>query len=739
MAFLRFVAPVNATIPQVWQHWAWIYDGSQVKLYINGSLVGSASASGQFTNTGVSFAIGKSTLSGFNFVYGGRIDEVSVWNKALSQTEIQDIMADELTGNEASLQLYYKMNQGVPGGNNTTITQLVCEVGSGERDADLMNFAMNGPTSNFNGTVDPGYQAISFAQIPSHLTTDPPFTLEATATSGLGVLFEVLSGPATVNGNVLTLTGTSGEVTIEATQPGNGTYDPADPVQNSFMVLDPAMHVPDIDPRNPLAGDVYVPDLDYIQIAAIATITYPELFAVQDVEFSINGQTFTPTNWGDGYYSGWWAPPSYGSYTLTIHASNNFGAIATQDVNFNVVNQANDMEAVAAENVWLSTDNPSQVVEAELPSYTGAFDQITATLNVHCPTGGCGEWDRVASIDARGADGKWVEIIRYITPYGVACVHTIDLTDYMSILQGKISVRLNCYTLDNGYLYDLTFDYHAGAPAHKYSDISIVWDSTYWFGDYANLEPVEPYSFTFPENTQDATLKLVSTGHGWGDLNTGDAAEFHEDTHHIWVNGVQTFEQHNWQICNPNPDGCQPQLGTYQFNRAGWCPGSIAPWFDFNMTQFISQGDVTLDYVFDEDYMDLCHPNNPTCVTGVTCADCNDGFNPNLVVACNLIVFSDSPIDSGFIVGIDKNYYNIGSYITLFPNPTSGLTELSFKGKASLEKGTVQIHNLTGGLLDQFQWSGETKDIDFSGYSRGVYLLKIDVGNWVESRKIVVQ
>ena len=240
----EYVAPANTAIPQVWQHFAWVYDGSSVLLYVNGTLIGSSSASGEFSSSVVPFGIGKSLLGGFDFNYGGRIDEVSVWSKGLSQTEIQDMMNDELIGTEPDLQMYYKFNQGEPGGNNTSITHLICEIGGGTRDAELMNFALIGETSNFNGTLDPGYQAISFPQIPHHLTTDPPFALQATATSGLGVLFEVISGPATLNGNMLTLIGDEGEVVIEATQPGNGTFDPADPVINSFMVINPSTHVP---------------------------------------------------------------------------------------------------------------------------------------------------------------------------------------------------------------------------------------------------------------------------------------------------------------------------------------------------------------------------------------------------------------------------------------------------------------------------------------------------------------
>ncbi len=114
--FQEYVAPANTIIPQVWQHIAWIYDGTAIKLYVNGTLKGSSAASGIFQGENVTFAIGKSILGGFNFVYGGRVDEVSVWKKALTQSEIQDMMENELTGTETDLELYYKFNQGVPGG-----------------------------------------------------------------------------------------------------------------------------------------------------------------------------------------------------------------------------------------------------------------------------------------------------------------------------------------------------------------------------------------------------------------------------------------------------------------------------------------------------------------------------------------------------------------------------------------------------------------------------------------------
>ncbi|WP_460945774.1 PKD domain-containing protein [Spirosoma daeguense] len=78
-------------------------------------------------------------------------------------------------------------------------------------------------------------QNISFSSVAARTIGEPPFSLTATATSGLPVTFTVISGPATLNGNTLTLTA-PGTVVIEARQPGNTVYNPATPQQQSFIV-----------------------------------------------------------------------------------------------------------------------------------------------------------------------------------------------------------------------------------------------------------------------------------------------------------------------------------------------------------------------------------------------------------------------------------------------------------------------------------------------------------------------
>ncbi len=84
-------------------------------------------------------------------------------------------------------------------------------------------------------TVAKANQAIAFAALPGKKETDEPFTLTAAASSGLAVAFRVLTGPAVLMGNVVTLTGT-GQVTIEAAQDGNARYAAAPPEIRTFCV-----------------------------------------------------------------------------------------------------------------------------------------------------------------------------------------------------------------------------------------------------------------------------------------------------------------------------------------------------------------------------------------------------------------------------------------------------------------------------------------------------------------------
>lgn len=79
-------------------------------------------------------------------------------------------------------------------------------------------------------------QTINFTVPASAVTYGlASITLSATATSGLDVVFSVQSGPATVNGSKLTITGT-GTVVVAANQAGSSTYGAAPQVTQTIVV-----------------------------------------------------------------------------------------------------------------------------------------------------------------------------------------------------------------------------------------------------------------------------------------------------------------------------------------------------------------------------------------------------------------------------------------------------------------------------------------------------------------------
>lgn len=84
-------------------------------------------------------------------------------------------------------------------------------------------------------TVTRATQKITFGKIATQTLPTAPFTVKATADSGLPVTVTVVSGPATVSGKTVTLTG-HGTVTLRATQAGDTTYTPAAAVDRIFVV-----------------------------------------------------------------------------------------------------------------------------------------------------------------------------------------------------------------------------------------------------------------------------------------------------------------------------------------------------------------------------------------------------------------------------------------------------------------------------------------------------------------------
>ena len=96
-----------------WHHIACVYNGSVIKVYIDGEDEASTNASGSISTFSSSFYIGAYSGGGGSIgPFNGQIDEVRIWNDARTVTEIRENMHKELAGNESGLVAYYKMSDG---------------------------------------------------------------------------------------------------------------------------------------------------------------------------------------------------------------------------------------------------------------------------------------------------------------------------------------------------------------------------------------------------------------------------------------------------------------------------------------------------------------------------------------------------------------------------------------------------------------------------------------------------
>ena len=90
-------------------------------------------------------------------------------------------------------------------------------------------------------TIVKRHQSISF--LPSGpVASGQPVTLSATASSGLPVRYQLLSGVGTLNGALLTSPG--GTVVVQALQPGAATFEAAAPATQTFVFTGLTQQIP---------------------------------------------------------------------------------------------------------------------------------------------------------------------------------------------------------------------------------------------------------------------------------------------------------------------------------------------------------------------------------------------------------------------------------------------------------------------------------------------------------------
>ncbi|MFK8039440.1 MAG: LamG-like jellyroll fold domain-containing protein [Crocinitomicaceae bacterium] len=141
----------NELTLNTWQHIAGTYDGTMMRIYVNGIPIDSLATTLSISNaSAINLNIGANIpLSRF---FPGRIDEARVWNVHRTEQEILSAMNTELCA-QTGLVAYYQFNSGNANGNNMGVTTLTDLSGNGN-NGTLANLALSGNSSNWvNGVT----------------------------------------------------------------------------------------------------------------------------------------------------------------------------------------------------------------------------------------------------------------------------------------------------------------------------------------------------------------------------------------------------------------------------------------------------------------------------------------------------------------------------------------------------------------------------------------------------------
>ena len=135
-----------------WAHLAATWDGTTAKIYLNGTLVKTQTMTGTITTSTGLLKIGGTAITGSNQHVDALIDEVRIYNRALSQVEVQ---ADKNTSVATQLE-------GAPPAS-TLVAAYGFDQGSGTTVADSSGYANDGTISGASWTSSGKYgSALSF-------------------------------------------------------------------------------------------------------------------------------------------------------------------------------------------------------------------------------------------------------------------------------------------------------------------------------------------------------------------------------------------------------------------------------------------------------------------------------------------------------------------------------------------------------------------------------------------------
>ena len=203
-------------------------------------------------------------------------------------------------------------------------------------------------------------------------------------------------------------------------------------------------------------------------------------------------------------------------------------------------------------------------------------------------------WDRAGWVRLVPADGPPVELVRFMTSYGGATDHEVDVTHLVSLLRGhcRFEVFIDTWVSPAWHV-----DVDLVATAAPLGGLDVpTWAVGAVFPDGGlNAEyPESSARVVVPPGLRRVAVAAISTGHC---TDGRDADEFISKDNVLLVDGVEVHRWRPWrddcgELRHLNPYCARWSDGSWSsdYSRSGWCPGDVSRAEMIDLSRWLTPG-----------------------------------------------------------------------------------------------------------------------------------------------------
>jgi hypothetical protein len=281
------------------------------------------------------------------------------------------------------------------------------------------------------------------------------------------------------------------------------------------------------------------------------------------------------------------------------------------------------------------------------------------------------------------------EIARFITPYGKRLdlglngfTWVYDVTDYEPLLHGQVDLQ----AANGQELLDLKFLFIAGVPPRDIISVKNIWpEGSYKYKDLADDQELKPVIVKLDDDAKTFRIRARLSGHG--EYGPRSCCEWDPKEHYLFIDGEQKFAWKIWRDCGMNP--VYPQGGTWQFDRAGWCPGTFVDTYDFELTPFVRPGDhILIDYQIERYNADIGEEGG------------------NFETAIQLFAYSQPNYQTDIELVDILAPSTRQEYLRMNPVSLNPVIRVRNNGSDTIRRFTIQF-GLEGSKSSRYEWAGK--------------------------------